>query len=204
MTERVAQRSGQDPVLSPLLQDRIAAHEGETAAAAMSLMAAQARFVLAQRRMEIAPAELPADLLHDVLAAYVAVCGAAAEAAAARLRDAYSEARSRTALLAEVALGLNGGFVPSLRPDRAGTALFLTALSLATGEDRGAVAPTLVEGQQVRLALLLAAAGLEKEEIEQALLHFHPDSALPDGALELDRAAAQTLLAQEAPGGDGR
>lgn len=196
--ERAAAAHGVDPVLSPLLQDRIADADPAIGAAAMELLAAQARFVLVQRRMEIATGELPAELLHDVLAAFVGVYGAAAHGAAARVRDAYSEVKSRATLLSRVILGIDNGWQAALDPAHAGVALFLTALSLATGEDRTACALALAGGQEVRLALLLAAAGAEPARIEAVLRYFHPDAAIPPAYCAVDGARAQELLAEGA------
>lgn len=196
LAERLARDAGMDPVLSPLLQDCIAAPVAETAATAMKLLAAQARFIHAQRRMELAVDELPADLLADVLAAFTATCGVAALPAADRLRHEFDEARGRVALLARVALAAEPAIAAGLALDRAGLALFLTTMSLATGEDRAAVALATSDGQQARLALMLAIAGLATTDAEAILLRLHPDAAVPRGLLGLGREEAMALLGE--------
>ncbi|MFN5779780.1 MAG: hypothetical protein ACK44O_09970, partial [Novosphingobium sp.] len=65
--ERLQARIALDPVLSPLLQALIASPDSTTAASAMALLAAQARYVQAQRRMQLPVGELPADLFHAIL-----------------------------------------------------------------------------------------------------------------------------------------
>ena len=51
LTERLQARLSLDPVLSPLLQNLIAAPDADTARVAMNLLAAQARFGQSMRRM---------------------------------------------------------------------------------------------------------------------------------------------------------
>ena len=67
LTERFAHRLSLDPVLSPLLQELIAADEPAVATLAMNSLTAQARFIQGQRRMELPLSELPAHLLDKVL-----------------------------------------------------------------------------------------------------------------------------------------
>ena len=67
MTERLVDRLGLDPVLSPLVQALVASDEADMAATAMHLLAAQARFGQQLRRMDIALTELPGDVLHAVI-----------------------------------------------------------------------------------------------------------------------------------------
>ena len=57
--EWLAAQQGLDPVLSPLLQELIASSDPDTSAAAMTLLAAQARFGQTQRRGELPLGELP-------------------------------------------------------------------------------------------------------------------------------------------------
>jgi hypothetical protein len=54
-------------VLSPLVQELVAAKEGDMAALAMTVLAAQARFMQHHRRMELPLGELPGDLFHKAL-----------------------------------------------------------------------------------------------------------------------------------------
>lgn len=198
LTERLSREAGLDPVLSPLLQDLVAAPEAESAALAMTLLAAQARFVQGQRRMETAIEQLPADLLHDVLVTFVQVCGTRAEQVAADLRSQFDEGRSRTALLARVLLDGDGTLAAALAPDRAGLALFVSALALSTGVERDTAILAAMDGQQARLALLLAACGLDAARIEGIVLSFHPDAPLAPLAAALGREEARHLLAEQA------
>lgn len=195
--DRIHAAGGPDPLLSPLLQECIGAADAETAATAMTLLAAQARFTLALRRMELPLHELPADLLHGVLAALAASDLPGGAEAAQHVRQAYAEGRSRTALLGRVSLMLAGGPKEALRPDRAGLALFLSGLALVTGIQRESAALALAEGQEVRLATLLLAAGLDPRGAEAALLCIHPDRVWPAELGGLDSASARSLLAQE-------
>lgn len=195
ITERLADQARLDPVLSPLLQAQLAAPVADIAALAMQALAAQARFIQSQRRMETTPAELPADLLHEALGALAEVCGDEAAPATAAIRSNYDEARSRLGLLARLVLGLDHDRSAALDLMHAGPALFLTALSLAAMHMRGEVVLATSDGQQVRLAAMLAAAERSAPEIEAALLLLHPDSSPPRHYLALGRDAAAALLA---------
>lgn len=206
LTERLQARLALDPVLSPLLQSLIAAPEGDTAGAAVALLAAQARFAQAQRRMELPLGELPGDLLHGaLLALHAAAQGDAGEQAAIAerlIRGRHDPARSRLGLIARLIGGMGGGAVAALSLTHAGVALFLTALALGSRQDRDMAVLATNEGQLARLALALRSAGLKAAAIEEQFLALHPDIALPDGfdTLGADRAAAMLASVSSASG----
>lgn len=195
VTERLHARLGLDPVLSPLLQALIASSDAETAALAMNLLAAQARFTQAQRRMELPLGELPADLLPVALAALREAAGAHADAATTAITARYDESRSRLGLIARLMLGMGGGACAALSISHAGVAMFLSALSLATGQERALVAVSTHEGQVARLAVALAAAGLKPASVEEQLFTLHPELAAPAGLDQLGADGAAALLA---------
>lgn len=202
LAERLQARLALDPVLSPLLQALIASPDNATAVSAMALLAAQARFVQAQRRMQLPLDELPADLFHmilQVLRTVEAEVEVIAKAEAA-LRAGYDEGRSRLGLMSRLVIGMGGGATAALAVSHAGVGLFLTALSLGSGQDRDLTALAAHEGQLARLALALRAAGVRPDGIEEQFLAIHPDVSLPEGlsSLGADRAAA--LLAHSFAG----
>jgi len=134
--------------------------------------------------------------LHGALMAMRTLAGPedderAAQAEAA-IRSGYDEAGSRLGLLSRTVVGMGGGAVAALSVTHAGVALFLTALSLASGQDRELVAISTNESQAARLVLGLMAAGLKSTAVEEQFLSFHPDIVLPDGfdRIGADRAAA--------------
>lgn len=194
LTERLQASIALDPVLSPLLQALVASQDSGTAASAVALLAAQARFVQAQRRMQLPLGELPADLFHEVLQALRSLEAEPDTLTAAEktLRANYDEGRSRLGLLSRLVHGMGGGAAAALDVSHAGVGLFLTALSLGAGQDRDLTALAAHEGQLARLALALRAAGARPEAIEGQFLAIHPDVSLPKGfdALGADRAAA--------------
>lgn len=202
LTERLQARLSLDPVLSPLLQALVASPDPATAASAMALLAAQARFMQTQRRMHLPLAELPADLFHAAMQLLALVPGAPAALAAAEtaLRDNYDEGRSRLGLLDRLVLGMGGGATVALAISHAGTALFLTAVAAGSGQRRDLTALAGHEGQLARLALALRAAGARPEAAEEQILAIHPEASLPAGLTMLtpDRAAA--LLAASTAG----
>ena len=203
LAQQLHARLSLDPVLSPLLQSEMASADSETAALAMRFLAAQARFCQEQRRMQLPLLELPGDLLHGALIALRTVSSpdldTLAEQAEAALRQAYDEARSRLGLAARLVSGLPEGGLAALSLGHAGTALFLTALSLGSRQDRGIVALATDDSQLARLALALRACGLKQAPVEEQFLTLHPDIALPEGFEQIgpDRAAA--MLATGAP-----
>lgn len=194
LAERLQARLALDPVLSPLLQALIASPDGPTAASAMALLAAQARFIQAQRRMHLPLRELPADLFHGVLQVLrtVDADGDLLIKAEATLRAEFDEGRSRLGLMSRLVIGMGGGASAALAVGHAGVGLFLTALSLGAGQDRDMTALATHEGQLARLALALRAAGVRPEGVEEQFLAIHPDISLAEGFSQLgpDRAAA--------------
>ena len=191
LTERLHTQIGLDPVLSPLMQALIASPDAATAAAAMHLLAAQARFAQSQRRMQLPLEELPADLLHGCLGALHTQVGDGAAAEAA-IRSRFDEARSRAGLIARLITGMGGGALAALAVGHGGVAMFLSALALANAQDRDLAVRATNDSQLARLALMLRAAGMKPAAIEEQFLALHPEVVLPPGfdALGADRAAA--------------
>lgn len=199
LTARLETRNAIDPVLSPLLQSLVASDDSGMASTAMAALAAQARFVQHQRRMELPLNELPADHFHQVLAILIEQGGAAdAEAALAattRLREDYDESAGRIGLLDRMVHGMGAGALAALSVSHSGVAIFLSALSSATRQERELTVLATNDRQLARLALSLRAAGLNPGAVEEQFAYIHPDVALPEGfdALRTDRA--QALLA---------
>ncbi|HMO69343.1 MAG TPA: hypothetical protein PKE25_11975 [Novosphingobium sp.] len=195
--DRLQGRLAIDPVLSPMLQALIASPDETTAALAMKVLAAQSRYVQALRRMSHPLGELPGDLLHNCLLALAALAeeegsGDRAAAAEAAIRKAYDEAATRIGLIARLVTGMGGGAVAALSVSHAGPAIFLTAMALASGQDRDRAVIATNESQLARLALALRAAGLKPLAVEEQFLALHPEVSLPEGfeRLGADRAAA--------------
>jgi hypothetical protein len=197
VADRLQQRHAIDPVLSPLLQELIAAEDPAVAALAMATLAAQSRFVQSQRRMELPLGELPAELFHSLLAR--ALEGAADSAGLARLQAGYDEATSRLGLQARLVGAMRRGAVAALALDHAGLALFASALASATRAPRGEAVLAVQEGQSMRLALLLRAAGEGAPAIERQLVLVEPAAVLPPAIGALSPARAAALLAAGRP-----
>ncbi|VWX52037.1 hypothetical protein [Novosphingobium sp. 9U] len=193
LTERLEQSAAIDPVVPPLLQALLASPDPETKDAGMKVLAAQARWCQAQRRMQLPLGELPGDLLQAALLATRSVTpdGAPHEAS---IRDTYEEGASRLGLAARLVTSLGNAAVAALDLDHAGFGLFLTALALGSGQARDAVTLCLHEGQATRFALSLRAAGLSAAAAEQQLFRLYPDMAAPDAFARLSRDGAAALL----------
>ena len=199
---RLQGRSGIDAVLSPLVQELVAAREREMAALAMSLLASQARFMQHHRRMELPLRELPGDLFHKalvVLREHASDDEEVAEAVERDLRAAYDESFGRLGLLARVVMAMGQRATRALAIDHAGVGIFATALSMASRQERDVTILSFADRQFARLALSLRAAGLKQQAVEEQFVFFHPEVALPQGfeMLPADRAAA--LLADSQP-----
>jgi len=207
LARTLVERGGPDLVLTPLLQSLIASEDGDTAAIAMTALAAQARFASHQQRMELPLAELPADLFHQALLTLSAFVGesdaAACQATDARLRAEYDERRGRAALFDRLIMGLAGGPGVALSIGQAGLGLFLSAVALGSGLDRDVIAASTVERQHARMLLALRAAGLPADDAAGAYLLIHPDLPLPEGWERLDGSHAAALLARN-HAGEGR
>lgn len=203
LSERLQDRLALDPVLPPLLQALVASAEPATAALAMNLLAAQARFMQAQRRMQAPLIELPADLMHSVLMAMRGLAEAesaeTARAAESAIRRLYDESRTRLGIIAKLVTAMGGGAVAALNLSHAGVAIFTSALSLCSTQDRDVVVLSTNEAQLARLALTLRAAGIKPAAIGEQILALHPEVTLPEGfdGIGADRAAA--LLAVSGP-----
>lgn len=196
LTERLQARLALDPTLPPALQALLAADDATTSALAMNLLAAQARFAQAQRRMQLPLGELPADLLHGALLAMRTIGAAAVETTSAdgNIRREYDESRTRLGLIARLVTGMGKGAVAALALAQAGPAIFATALALASGQDRDVVILSTAERQAVRLALALRAAGLQQRAIDEQLLVLQGEVVPIDWNL-VDANRAATLLA---------
>ena len=203
LAERLQARNNVDPVLSPLLQSQIASGDASIAGNAMATLAAQARFVQSQRRMELPLAELPGDLFHTALITMRAEAEGEhdelAGEAEASLRSSYDESRSRLSLLARLVTGMGGKAIEALSIDHAGASLFLTALSIGSGQDRDLSVISTNDRQLARLALALRASGLKPNAVEEQFLYLHPEFALPGGFENLRSDNAAALLADSAP-----
>lgn len=194
LTERMRSRLSLDPVLSPLVQALVGSRDETTSGLAMKFLAAQARFGQSQRRMKLPVGELPGDLLHGALLALRAVKGTsdAVNAAEAAIRGNYDEAGSRLGLIARLVMGMGGGAVAALTIGHAGVAIFLSALALASGEDRVLAILSTSDSQTARLTLALRAGGLKPQAVEEQFVALHPELAVPEAVdrLSADRAAA--------------
>lgn len=198
LAERLHSRLSLDPVVSPMVQALIASSDAEMQALAMQVLAAQARFGQAQRRMRQSLMELPGDEFHAALIAFRSAIGtdpATSEdlsLAERQLRDEYDEGHARIALLARLVHSLGDDVSNALSVTQAGVALFVSALSLVGGQTRDTAILATHETQLSRLALLLRSAGLTPEAIEAEFFALHPDISLPlaFADLEVERAGA--------------
>ncbi len=192
------ERVGIDPVLSPLLQELIASDQDETAELAMSAMAAQARFMQAQRRMNLPAAELPSELFHQVLSIWRRFAREVSpdllEKAEQVLRSQHDETTSRLGLFSRLVTSMKGGVHAALSIDHAGISLFASAIASVTRQPRELAVLACHEGQVARLALTLRGAGVKPEEIARQIALIHPEMTLPDGFQDIGSRQALSML----------
>lgn len=193
--QQLHRRGGPDPVLTPLIQDLLAAGaDSALAGQAMAVLAAQARFMQHHRRMELPLREVPADLLHRALLVMRSM-REDDELVRHYLGQNYNEAHTRAATLSRLVLALGQGAKRGLDLNQAGLAIFGSALSLASRQERDEVILSFTDRQFPRLALTLHAAGLASQDVETQLLRLHPDARLADPLVRIDRNTATRLLA---------
>ena len=205
LTERLESQYGLDPVLSPLVQELIAAEDSGLASTAMAALTAQARFAQTQRRMELPLSELPGDLFHDLLMGWRAFSGQlrsdAMIRAETKLRNVFDEGAGRISLLSRVVVGMGGSALQALDIDRAGAALFLSALAARSGQTRVAAVLSTNHQQTARLALGLRSTGLESADVERQVLRLDPQAVPPREISALPSEDARRLLAEPGLGG---
>lgn len=203
-TGRLERNRGVDQVLSPLIQARMADPDGATSASAMNLLAAQARFCQNQRRMQMPLAELPGDLIHIALVTLRGHVGMDASAdayaviAERSVRDQIDEARGRLAQMGRVLDAMGDMATAALDIDKAGVALFFTALARGAGLSREAAIMAAIDSQLPRFVLALRACGLPPTAVSITALAFHPHANLPHGYAEITPAEAAALLGEAA------
>lgn len=199
LTDHLYDRSSIDPVLSPMLQAVIASSEPEKAEVAMSVLAAQARYLQQQRRMELPLKELPGDLFHEAILIWRNHASTRGEdittKAETSLRSVYNEAASRLGLLTRLVSGMGSGARAALSISHAGVAIFVSALSHMARQPREIAVLATDERQLGRFALSLRAAGLKPDEVEEQFLIIHPQVSLPEGFEQLRVDRAKEMLA---------
>jgi hypothetical protein len=194
VTRRLRETQGMDPVLSPLLQALVASPRAETAALAMQVLAAQARFVQQQRRMQWPLSEMPAELLHGALQVWSTMEGDAASLRHSDVRADYDEAATRLGLLSRLIGEMGAGVVAALEMTHAGVAIFASALSHASSQTRGGAVLSMLSHHVERLVLGLRAGGLGVAGVEAVVLALHPDVTPPVGLGRLEAERAARLL----------
>lgn len=205
LANRLESELGLDPVLSPLWQELIASDNEAKAELAMAALAAQARFMQAQRRMNLPLEELPADLFHEALN----ILGKSPQSPGpevqfslqAALREKFDESAGRYGLLGRLIAAMHGAATAALSVEHAGVALFVTALASQTRQPRELAILACHERQVARLALSLRAAGLKQGDVTHQFMLLHGGIALPDGFDDLTQDDAREMLASSSIGG---
>lgn len=177
LTSALSAQGRIDAVLPPIVQAAMAPDGGNAEAAAIAprLIAALTRVNEALRHMALPWGELPGDLQHRVIALRNALLVENGIEDIAPMPSAGHD-DARIPLMQRLLGAMGHRAHEALRLDRAGVALFLTALALSTGAPRELVSLAIAEDDPVRLALLLRAAGLARDEAIAQLLMIRPDA----------------------------
>lgn len=198
LADRLRGRNGIDPVLSPLLQSLVASQDGELADAAMGTLAAQARFIEQQKRMEMPLAELPEDQFAHFISVWRRQREDLSEDLAAtvegKIRQMRAENEARLSLLDRTVARLGRQADVALSLTHAGAALFLTTLARRAGQERDIAVVSTNDRQLTRFALSLRAAGLSPAEARAQLRCLHPDASMPAAIGQVSTADARALL----------
>jgi hypothetical protein len=196
LTERLEALCGVDPVVPPLLQHWIASPERALQSLATRLLAAQARWCQAQRRMTIDLHELPGETLHAVLLTSRSALpdDPRGERAEAAIRERYDEGATRIGIAARFVSELGDRADAALELEQAGATLFITTLALYSGEARDAVTLATHEVQPARLALTLLATGLTWVAAERQIGLLHPQTRVEPGLALVDAQQAADIL----------
>ena len=199
IAKNLEQNCAIDPVLSPLLQELIASDNAAIAEIAMSVLAAQSRFSLNHTRMELPLGELPFEVFvrtveHGEAAANDADVAVGNEALA-KLKSDYDEGTNRIGLLARLTSAMRGGAVAGLDLAHAGLGLFASSCASLLSLEREHAVFACHEGQTVRLALMLKAAGLNGAASERQIALLGGTKAIPGGLEAISQAYARDMLA---------
>lgn len=188
-----------DPVLSPSFSVLVGGGDALISPLAMATLAAQTRFAQTSRRMELPLEELPAELFHEALEIARHELGPGdptAKRGEARLRAAYDEGASRLALMARLVSGVDVREYRLFAVEEAGVALWLSALSASSGENRDVTACAAGDPSLGRLLLTMRAAGVASAEAERQVLSIHPDADLPRGLQDIGTREAAIWLVE--------
>ena len=200
LTEKLQERSAIDAVLTPMVQELLSKDEETNpgqSAAAMHVLVAQARFMQAQRRMDVPLAELPGDLLHGVLLRFSTHCGELGEVVektSAQLRVQYDEGNRRAAQITRLLMTQGSEPEAALVLDRAGVAIFATALAMASGQDRDQAIVALAQSDPAHLTLMLRAAGVQEDALFKQITSVHQGASMSDNLAALSPDAAAKIL----------
>ena len=196
--ERIERVNGLDPVMPPLLESLCTASDSILAGQARQLIASQMRFMKHVRRMSLPLNELPAELLHDVLALWQDGGGPENEGPPERrmheVAQSVDEGKGRLALLDRMLFELNGASNTPVRLNDGGGSLFLSDLANRTGAPRNDVVLAMTEDQYARLVLLLKAGSYPRRAVEEQLLVIHPSLKVSRDLIEIATHEAQLLL----------
>lgn len=199
LTQRFSERRATEVVLSPLVKELVGSPDAETARLSMAFLTSQARFAQHARRMQVELGELPGELLNFCLTSLRKAVSRQADSrrdvqmAIRAVQGTYDEGHTRHGLANQLVHD-EATRDPSLDPEQAGIALFITALAKAAGLSRDSATLGVTEGQAPRLGLMLRAAGRDRQQVERTVLLIHPDARLPEGLGGIDQHTALKLL----------
>lgn len=196
LLHRMQIEAGIDPVRPPLVASLIAGDDARLAALARDVLTSQARFCRTQQRMGISLDDLPRDILRAaVAAAHEIVVEAHGATAGRHLSAARDDSGTRSGQLRQLIRGMGSDVADALSITEAGASLFLSALAMASGQERDLMVLSTDPTQMDRLALCLRAGGVGSSAASEQILALHPTATPPQAILQIESTTAATILA---------
>lgn len=200
LADLLYERAALDPALSPFLKGLLASPDGEISAAAMHVLAAQARFLHFSRRMELPLGELPGELFHHALSALSAMAtfdDGARDAARTMLTMQYDEASTRTSQLARLLMLTTNDAAETVSLADSGLAIFASWLAQNSGKPRDDAILAIGQRDCSGLVLMMRAAALPVAAMHQAIASLDPYGQLDEALASLAPDEARQLLGRQ-------
>lgn len=202
LADLLYERAALDPALSPILKGLLASQDGEISAAAMHVLAAQARFLHFSRRMELPLGELPGELFHHALSALSAMTtfdDGARAAARTMLAMQYDEASTRTSQLARLLMLTTNDAAETVSLADfsladSGLAIFASWLAQNSGKPRGDAILAIGQRDCSGLVLMMRAADMPVAAMHQTIASLDPHGQLDEALASLAPDEARQLL----------
>lgn len=197
LADMLHERAAIDPALPPLLKDLLTNQDAEIAAAAMHVLAAQARFLHHSRRMELPLGELPGELFAlclSLIGGLGTIDPGQREAVRSMLAANYDEGGARTSQIARLAMLAHDDSTQKPSLPNSGLAIFASWLALDVGKPRDDTILAIGQRDLSRLVLMMRAADLSEAAMQGVVAILAPHGTLDPALASLAPEEARQLL----------